>query len=184
MATFGKKVAPLEKRIGEDSNQNKTFGKKVANVGKVGHNLCKKGCLQPLQKKVACSLWKKGCGKLPVKKQTFGKQKGVLYILWWQECAANSHWKKWYMVQSLEKRHPLSKQAASHRTFGKKVPACFCNRLSLWKKGMARHQSAKNCSADLVWQSFSVSKPQSLHIPSQAKSSCCHSACPPHCHLK
>ena len=51
MATFGKKVAPLEKRIGEDSNQNKTFGKKVANVGKVGHNLCKKGCLQPLQKK-------------------------------------------------------------------------------------------------------------------------------------
>ena len=71
----------MEKRIGEDSNQNKTFGKKVANVGKVGHNLCKQGCLQPLQKKGCLQPLKKGCGKLPVKKQTFGKQKGVLYIL-------------------------------------------------------------------------------------------------------
>ena len=59
MATFGKKVAPLEKRIGGDSNQNKTFGKKVADVGKVGHNLCKKGCLQPLQKRLPAAFEKK-----------------------------------------------------------------------------------------------------------------------------
>ena len=100
MATFGKKVAPLEKRIGEDSNQNKTFGKKVADVGKVGHNLCKKGCLQPLQKKVACSLWKNGCGKLPVKKQTFGNKR-VCYISFdGRKYAANSHWKNdiWYSL--------------------------------------------------------------------------------------
>ena len=63
----------MEKRIGEDSNQNKTFGKKVANVGKVGHNLCKKGCLQPLKKRLwqtACektNIWKtKGCAIYPL----------------------------------------------------------------------------------------------------------------------
>jgi ribosomal 50S subunit-associated protein YjgA (DUF615 family) len=59
MATFGKKVAPLEKkRLGKIPTK-KTFGKKVANVGKVGHNLCKKGCLQPLQKRLPAAFEKK-----------------------------------------------------------------------------------------------------------------------------
>ena len=89
-----------KKRIGGDSNQNKTFGTKVADMGKVGRNLCKKGCLQPLQKRLPAAfekrLWQTAC-----EKNKHLENKRVCYISFdGRKYAANSIGKNdiWYSL--------------------------------------------------------------------------------------
>lgn len=135
----------------------------------------KKGCLQPLKKR----LWQTACEKTNI-----WKTKGcAIYPLMAGICSQQPLEKMIYGTV-FGKKTSSFKTGSQSQNLWQKGTCMLLQQVEPLKKGMARHQSAKNCSADLVWQSFSVSKPQSLHIPSQAKSSCCHSACPPHCHLK
>ena len=135
----------------------------------------KKGCLQPLKKR----LWQTACEKTNI-----WKTKGcAIYPLMAGTCS----------------QQPLEKMIYG-TVFGEKTSSFKTGSQSqnLWQKGtcmllqqvepLKKRYGKASISQELLSRSslakFSVSKPQSLHIPSQAKSSCCHSACPPHCHLK